>query len=62
MESYHLKREGLLPEVSRSPKGDGQVDLPEGFRLFPWYDTMKWCPTGSEAHVADAHRIKGLSV
>jgi hypothetical protein len=35
VETNHLKGEGLSPEVGLIPKGDGQVDLPEWFDLFP---------------------------
>jgi hypothetical protein len=62
MESYYLEGEGLLPEVGGIPKGDGQVDLPEGCGLLPWHDAMEGCSARVELGPIDSHGIDGLDV
>jgi hypothetical protein len=42
-EPDHLKGQDLLPEVGRSPKADGQIDLPKGVNYFARGDAMKRC-------------------
>jgi hypothetical protein len=62
MESYHLEGEGLRPIVGQIPEGDGQVDLPEWFGLFPRHDAVERCSGRSDARLVDAHGIKRLDV
>jgi hypothetical protein len=57
VETDHLKGEGLSPEVGLIPKGDRQVDLSEGFGLFPQHDTMERGPGRSDARQVDTHGI-----
>jgi hypothetical protein len=62
METDHLEGKGLSPEVGLIPKGDGRVDLSEGFGLFPQNDTVERHPGRSDARPVDAHGVKHLNV
>jgi hypothetical protein len=48
VESNHLEGEGLSTKVGLVPKSDGQVNLPEGFGLLPWHDTVEGHPGRSD--------------
>jgi hypothetical protein len=62
IEIGHLEGEGLSPEVGLIPKGDGQVDLPKWFALFPRYNAMERHPGQSDARPVDAHGVERLNV
>ena len=62
MESNHFKGEGLRPIVGRTPKGDGQIDLPERHGLLSRHDAMKGCSDWPDARSVNAHSIERLEV
>jgi hypothetical protein len=62
VEIDHLKDEVLSPKVGLILEGGGQVDLSEGFGLFPRHDTVKRRLGRSYARLVDAHGIKHLDV
>ena len=62
MEADHFKREDLHSKVHRAPEGDGQVDLPEGYRSMPGDDTVERRARRPDPQAVDAHGIEGLGV
>ena len=59
-ETDYLEHEGLLSEVGRGTKADGQVDLPERSDPLPWGDAMEWCGTGLDLGFIDHLRVRVL--
>jgi hypothetical protein len=56
-EPDHLKGEGLPPKVGGSFEGDGQVNLPKGLSMIPWYDAVEQCRIGLELRPIDPHEV-----
>jgi hypothetical protein len=61
-EPDYLKSEGFLSEVGRIPKGDRQIDLPEGQCSLSRYDTVEGYSARTELGPIDPHGVKGFSV
>ena len=59
---YHLKCEGLPPEIGGSPKADGQIDLPEGQHVMPRNDTVERHHIDLEPRPTDPNEIQGLGI
>ena len=59
-EINYIKVQDLGPKVRAVPKGDWQVDLPNGYRLFPKHDAVEWSSAWSNTRPVDVHGIKGL--
>jgi hypothetical protein len=55
-EPHHLEGEGLLVEVLRGAKPNGQVDLPERLDAFARCNAMEWCRAGPWRVQADPHQ------
>ena len=62
MEPDHLKGECLHPVVGWIPKGDGQVDLPKWYGLFPQHDAVERHPGRLDARSVNAHGVERFSV
>jgi hypothetical protein len=62
MEIDHLKGKGHSPKVGLIPKGDRQVDLLEGFGLFPQHDAVERRFGWPDTRPVDTHGIERLDV
>jgi hypothetical protein len=61
-EPHHFEREDLLSEVSRGPKADEQVDLPEGMQPLARGDPVKWCGPWPDLGSLDLHELQGIHI
>ena len=61
-ESNHLEGERLSPVIELTPKGNGQIDLPEWHGLLPKHDAMERCSGWAEARPVDAHLVERLGI
>ena len=61
-EPNHLKGESFSPIIELIPKGNGHIDLPERYGLFPRHDAVERCSGWAEACPVDAHLVERLCV
>jgi hypothetical protein len=61
-EPDHLEREGFPSEVGGSPEAEGQIELSEGFDVFPGDDPMKRRRACPDRGQIDLQESEGLGV
>jgi hypothetical protein len=62
IEPDNLEGEGFPPEIGRSPKADGHIDLLERGGALSQHDTVEWCCVGSQPRPADPHEVESLGI
>jgi hypothetical protein len=61
-EPDNLEGEGFPPEIGRSPKAYGKINLSERGGMLSWHDTMEWWYVGLEPSPTNPHEVEGLDV
>ena len=62
LESNHLEGKGLLAVVGGGAEANGQVDAPEGSRVFPRHDAVERRGVTPELRPVELQELQGVSI